>query len=84
MADKVVQRQPKGKDSNTLKRSSRRRHSRWSLNLTALNSSVVLRQRSTTSVPASAVSTQPPLLAHVSECQTNRGPLILSLILSSD
>lgn len=74
MADKVVQQWPKGKDSNTLKNSSHRRHSRWSLNLTALNSNIVLRQRSTTSVPDPAVSLSPArACTRACECYTKQG-----------
>lgn len=74
MADKVVQPRPKGKDSNTLKNSSHRRCSRWSLNRTALNSSIVLRQRSTTSGPAYAHSLYlARVRTRVCACYSNQG-----------
>lgn len=74
MADKVVQQWPKGKDSDTLKNSSHRRHSRWSLNLTALNSNIVLRQQSMTSVPDPAVSLFPARArTRACECYTKQG-----------
>lgn len=75
MPDKVVQQWPKGKDSNTLKKSSHRRHSRWSLNLTALNSCSVSEAPLLSSLLLSAPS---PLHAPVYLIVRLIGALILS------